>query len=43
MENRKINREIVMLCVMSDIHGCCGKYSDMLKMIDFNNKDIMYI
>ena len=32
-----------MTYVMSDIHGCYEQYKQILKKINFNDKDTMYI
>ena len=32
-----------MIYVMSDIHGCYEKYIEMLKLINFNDNDTLYI
>ncbi len=33
----------MMTCVMSDLHGCYGKYAKMLKKIGFGEGDTLYI
>lgn len=32
-----------MIYVMSDLHGCYEKYVQMLKIIEFNSDDFLYI
>lgn len=32
-----------MIYVMSDVHGCCKEYLKMLELINFNEKDTLYI
>ena len=32
-----------MIYVMSDIHGCYEKYIEMLKLINFNDNDTLYV
>lgn len=32
-----------MIYVMSDLHGCCDKYKQMLEKIKFNNDDTLYV
>ena len=38
-----IERVILLIYVMSDIHGCYHEYIKMLELIDFNSNDTLYI
>lgn len=38
-----IERVILLIYVMSDIHGCYHEYIKMLELINFNSNDTLYI